>query len=65
MEENKLGVAMLLSGIATVVFWVFYTSFFNVHTTDEFLISIVWLDDVSCSCLCAVNGTSSIKTRQR
>lgn len=27
MEENKLGVAMLLSGIATVIFWVFYTSF--------------------------------------
>lgn len=27
MEENKLGVAMLLSGIVTVIFWVFYTSF--------------------------------------
>lgn len=27
MEENKLGVAMLLSGIATVIFWVFFTSF--------------------------------------
>ena len=27
MGENKLGAAMLLSGIATVIFWVFYTSF--------------------------------------
>ena len=27
MEENKLGVAMLLSGIATVIFWMISTSF--------------------------------------
>lgn len=31
MEENKLGVAMLLSGIATVIFWMLSSSF-STHT---------------------------------
>lgn len=31
MEENKVGVAMLLSGIATVIFWMISTSF-STHT---------------------------------
>lgn len=37
MEENKLGVAMLLSGIATVIFWVFYTSFTTYTQRMNFL----------------------------
>jgi hypothetical protein len=37
MEENKLGVAMLLSGIATVIFWVFYTSFSTYTQRMNFL----------------------------
>lgn len=37
MEENKLGVAMLLSGIATVIFWVFYTSFSTCTQLMNFL----------------------------
>ena len=31
MEENKLGVVMLLSGITTVIFWILSTSF-STHT---------------------------------
>lgn len=31
MEENKLGVAMLLSGIVTVIFWMLSNSF-STHT---------------------------------
>lgn len=37
MEENKLGVAMLLSGIVTVIFWVFYTSFSTYTQRMNFL----------------------------
>ena len=37
MEENKVGVAMLLSGIATVIFWVFYTSFTTYTQRMNFL----------------------------
>lgn len=37
MEENKLGVVMLLSGIATVIFWVFYTSFSTYTQRMNFL----------------------------
>lgn len=37
MEENKLGAAMLLSGIATVIFWVFYTSFSTYTQRMNFL----------------------------
>lgn len=37
MEENKVGVAMLLSGIATVIFWVFYTSFSTYTQRMNFL----------------------------
>lgn len=37
MEENKLGAAMLLSGIATVIFWVFYTSFSTYTQRTNFL----------------------------
>lgn len=37
MEENKVGVAMLLSGIATVLFWVFYTSFTTYTQRMNFL----------------------------
>ena len=37
MEENKLGVAILLSGIATVIFWVFYTSFSTYTQRMNFL----------------------------
>lgn len=37
MEGNKLGVAMLLSGIATVIFWVFYTSFSTYTQRMNFL----------------------------
>lgn len=37
MEENKLGVAMLVSGIATVIFWVFYTSFSTYTQRMNFL----------------------------
>lgn len=37
MEENKLGVTMLLSGIATVIFWVFYTSFSTYTQRMNFL----------------------------
>lgn len=37
MEENKLGVVMLLSGIATVIFWVFYTSFTTYTQRMNFL----------------------------
>lgn len=40
MEENKLGVAMLLSGIATVVFWVFYTSFSTYTQRMNFLFQL-------------------------
>ena len=37
MEENKLGVTMLLSGIATVIFWAFYTSFSTYTQRMNFL----------------------------
>lgn len=37
MEENKVGVAMLLSGIATVIFWVFFTSFSTYTQRENFL----------------------------
>lgn len=37
MEENKLGATMLLSGIATVIFWVFYTSFSTYTQRMNFL----------------------------
>lgn len=37
MEENKVGVAMLSSGIATVIFWVFYTSFTTYTQRMNFL----------------------------
>ena len=37
MEENKVGVAMLSSGIATVIFWVFYTSFSTYTQRENFL----------------------------
>lgn len=37
MEENKLGAVMLLSGIATVIFWVFYTSFSTYTQRMNFL----------------------------
>lgn len=37
MEENKVGVAMLLSGIATVIFWVFYTGFSTYTQRMNFL----------------------------
>lgn len=37
MEENRLGAAMLLSGIATVIFWVFYTSFSTYTQRMNFL----------------------------
>lgn len=37
MEENKLGVAMLLSGIVTVIVWVFYTSFSTYTQRMNFL----------------------------
>lgn len=37
MEENKLGVTMLLSGIVTVIFWVFYTSFSTYTQRMNFL----------------------------
>lgn len=37
MEENKLGVAMLLSGIATVISWVFFTSFSTYTQRMNFL----------------------------
>ncbi len=37
MEENKLGAAILLSGIATVIFWVFYTSFSTYTQRMNFL----------------------------
>ena len=37
MEENKLGAAMLLFGIATVIFWVFYTSFSTYTQRMNFL----------------------------
>lgn len=37
MEENKVGVAMLVSGIATVIFWVFYTSFTTYTQRMNFL----------------------------
>lgn len=40
MEENKLGVAMLLSGIATVVFWVFCTSFSTYTQRMNFLFQL-------------------------
>lgn len=40
MEENKLGVAMLLSGIATVIFWVFYTSFSTYTQRMNFLFQL-------------------------
>ena len=60
MEENKVGVAMLLSGIATVIFWVFFTSF-TTHTQLTNFLYQIWLDDGDCSCLCAVNSTFSIK----
>lgn len=37
MEDNKVGVAMLLSGIATVIFWVFFTSFSTYTQRENFL----------------------------
>ena len=37
MEENKVGVATLLSGIATVIFWVFFTSFSTYTQRENFL----------------------------
>lgn len=37
MEENELGVAMLLSGIVTVIVWVFYTSFSTYTQLMNFL----------------------------
>lgn len=37
MEENKVGVAILLSGIATVIFWMFYTSFSTYTQRMNFL----------------------------
>lgn len=40
MEENKLGVAMLLSGIATVIFWVFHTSFSTYTQRMNFLFQL-------------------------
>ena len=40
MEENKLGVAMLLSGISTVIFWVFYTSFSTYTQRMNFLFQL-------------------------
>lgn len=37
MEDSKVGVAMLLSGIATVIFWVFFTSFSTYTQRMNFL----------------------------
>ena len=37
MEDSKVGVAMLLSGIATVIFWVFFTSFSTYTQRENFL----------------------------
>ena len=55
MEENKLGVAMLLSGIATVIFWVFYTSFSTYTQRMNFLFQAYgWILLIGAVCILLV-----------
>lgn len=52
MEENKLGVTMLLSGIATVIFWVFYTSFSTYTQRMNFLFQTYgWMMMIAAVCV--------------